>query len=316
MQKNMMKAVVIEAYGGVTELKEKVMEKPILLDNQVLVEVKAASVNPIDWKLREGYLKERYDFDFPIILGWDVAGIVTEVGKHVQDFQVGDRVFARPELTRYGTYAEYTIVDELLLARIPDNISFEEAASVPLAGLTAYQALFDVLEIMEGQKVLIHAGAGGVGTYAIQLAKLKGAYVATTASKKNHGYLTSLGADQCIDYKSEAFEQILNEYDAVFDTVGGETLSNSMKVLRKGGKIVSIVEPPSEQEAQRYGIREEYHWLIPRGDQLQELASLMEQGRLKPAQLETFPFSENGVRNAQELSESGHTKGKIVIKMG
>ena len=316
MQKNMMKAVVIEAYGGVTELKEKVVEKPILLDNQVLVEVKAASVNPIDWKLREGYLKERYDFDFPIILGWDVAGIVTEVGKHVQDFQVGDRVFARPELTRYGTYAEYTIVDELLLARIPDNISFEEAASVPLAGLTAYQALFDVLEIMEGQKVLIHAGAGGVGTYAIQLAKLKGAYVATTASKKNHGYLTSLGADQCIDYKSESFEQILNEYDAVFDTVGGETLSNSMKVLRKGGKIVSIVEPPSEQEAQRYGIREEYHWLIPRGDQLQELASLMEQGRLKPAQLETFPFSENGVRNAQELSESGHTKGKIVIKMG
>ena len=316
MQKNMMKAVVIEAYGGVTELKEKVVEKPILLDNQVLVEVKAASVNPIDWKLREGYLKERYDFDFPIILGWDVAGIVTEVGKHVQDFQVGDRVFARPELTRYGTYAEYTIVDELLLARIPDNISFEEAASVPLAGLTAYQALFDVLEIMEGQKVLIHAGAGGVGTYAIQLAKLKGAYVATTASKKNHGYLTSLGADQCIDYKSEAFEQILNEYDAVFDTVGGETLSNSMKVLRKGGKIVSIVEPPSEQEAQRYGIREEYHWLIPRGDQLQELASLMEQGRLKPAQLETFPFTENGVRNAQELSESGHTKGKIVIKMG
>ena len=316
MQKNMMKAVVIEAYGGVTELKEKVVEKPILLDNQVLVEVKAASVNPIDWKLREGYLKERYDFDFPIILGWDVAGIVTEVGKHVQDFQVGNRVFARPELTRYGTYAEYTIVDELLLARIPDNISFEEAASVPLAGLTAYQALFDVLEIMEGQKVLIHAGAGGVGTYAIQLAKLKGAYVATTASKKNHGYLTSLGADQCIDYKSEAFEQILNEYDAVFDTVGGETLSNSMKVLRKGGKIVSIVEPPSEQKAQRYGIREEYHWLIPRGDQLQELASLMEQGRLKPAQLETFPSTERGVRNAQELSESGHTKGKIVIKMG
>ena len=316
MQKNMMKAVVIDAYGGVTELKEKVVEKPILLDNQVLVEVKAASVNPIDWKLREGYLKERYDFDFPIILGWDVAGIVTEVGKHVQDFQVGDRVFARPELTRYGTYAEYTVVDELLLARIPDNISFEEAASVPLAGLTAYQALFDVLEIMEGQKVLIHAGAGGVGTYAIQLAKLKGAYVATTASKKNHGYLTSLGADQCIDYKSEAFEQILNEYDAVFDTVGGETLSNSMKVLRKGGKIVSIVEPPSEQKAQRYGIREEYHWLIPRGDQLQELASLLEQGRLKPAQLETFPFTENGVRNAQELSESGHTKGKIVIKMG
>ena len=182
--------------------------------------------------------------------------------------------------------------------------------------LTAYQALFDVLEIMEGQKVLIHGGAGGVGTYAVQLAKLKGAYVATTASKKNHGYLSSLGADQCIDYKSESFEEILHEYDAVFDTVGGETLSNSMKVLRKGGIVVSIVERPSEQDAQRLGVREQYHWLIPRGDQLQELASLLEQGRLKPAALETFPFSEKGVRNAQELSESGHTKGKIVIKMG
>ncbi len=316
MQKNRMKAVVIEAYGGLNELKEKVIEKPVLLDNQVLVEVKAASVNPIDWKLREGYLQDRYDFDFPIVLGWDVAGVVTEVGKHVIDFQVGDRVFARPELTRSGTYAEYTVVDEVLLAKVPDNISFEQAASVPLAGLTAYQALFDVLEIMEGQKVLIHAGAGGVGTYAIQLAKLKGAYVATTASKKNHSYLTSLSADQCIDYKSESFENLLSEYDAVFDTVGGDTLSKSMKVLRKGGKIVSIVEPPSEQEAQRYGVREEFHWLIPRGDQLQELASLLEQGRLKPATLETFPFSEKGVRHAQELSESGHTKGKIVIKMG
>ena len=316
MQKNRMKAVVIEAYGGVSELKEKVVEKPVLLDNQVLVEVKAAAVNPIDWKLREGFLQDRYDFDFPIILGWDVAGVVTDIGKHVQDFQIGDRVFARPELTRYGTYAEFTVVDEVLLARIPDNISFEQAASVPLAGLTAYQALFDLLEIMEGQKVLIHAGAGGVGTYAIQLAKLKGAYVATTASKKNHGYLTSLGADQCIDYQSDAFEDILNNYDAVLDTVGGKTLSNSMKVLRKGGKVVSIVEPPSEQEAQRYKVREQFHWLIPRGDQLQELASLLEQGRLKPAQLETFPFSERGIRNAQELSESGHTKGKIVIKMG
>lgn len=316
MHKNNMKAVVIEEYGGLNELKEKVIDKPIPLDNQVLVEVKAASVNPIDWKLREGYLQDRYDFEFPIILGWDVAGVVADVGKHVQGFEIGDRVFARPELTRLGTYAEYTVVDDLLLAKIPDNLSFDEAASIPLAGLTAYQALFDALEIMEGQKVLIHAGAGGVGTYAIQLAKLKGAYVATTASKKNHGYLTSLGADKCIDYKTESFEEILSEYDAVFDTVGGQTLLNSMKVLRKGGKIVSIVEPPSEQMAGQYGIREQFLWLIPRGDQLQELASLLGEGRLKPAPLETFPFSEKGVRNAQELSESGHTRGKIVIKMG
>ncbi len=313
MQNSMMKAVVIEEYGGLDTLTDKVVEKPPLLDNQVLVEVKAASVNPIDWKLREGHLADRYSFEFPIILGWDVAGIVKETGKHVIDFTVGDRVFARPDTTRFGTYAEYTAVDELLIAKIPDNISYKEAASVPLAGLTAYQCLFDALEIMEGQKILIHGGAGGVGSYAIQLAKLKGAYVATTASKKNHGYLKDLGADLCIDYHTDNIEDILSEYDAVLDTIGTSVQTASMKILRRGGRLASIVDPPNEKLANRYGITEQFVWLNPNGDQLNELAKLLGEGRLKPIIGETFPLNEKGVKNAHKLSESSHARGKIVL---
>ena len=311
----MMKAIVIEEYGGLDTLTEKVIEKPPLLDNQVLVEVKAASVNPIDWKLREGYLAEQYSFDFPIILGWDVAGVIKEVGKHVMEYSVGDRVFARPDLTRYGTYAEYTVVDELLLAKIPDNLSYAEAASVPLAGLTAYQCLFDVLEIMEGQKILIHGGAGGVGSYAIQLAKQKGAYIATTSSKKNHGFLKDLGADLCIDYHTENIEDLLSDYDAVLDTVGESVQTASMKILRRGGRLVSVVDPPNEELANRYGIQEYSYWLEPNGDQLKELARLLKEERLKPIIGETFPLNEKGVKNAHKLSESTHARGKIILKV-
>lgn len=315
MQNTKMRAVIIDEYGGSDVLQEKTIDRPPLLDNQVLVEVKATSVNPIDWKLREGHLQSMYPFEFPIVLGWDVAGVVKDMGAHVKDFEIGDRVFARPDLTRNGTYAEYTAVDELLLAKIPENLSFEEAAAVPLAGLTAYQCLFDALELMEGQKILIHAGAGGVGSYAIQLAKLKGAYVATTASKKNHDYLRNLGADECIDYHSQDFEEILSEYDAVLDTIGGNVLSKSMRILRKGGSLVSIVEHPNEKEANRNRITEKYLWINPNREQLMELAKLLEKGRLKATVGETFPFSEKGVRHAHELSESGHTRGKIILKM-
>ncbi len=315
MHNSMMKAVVIEEYGGLNTLTEKVVEKPPLLDNQVLVEVKASSVNPIDWKLREGHLADQYSFEFPIILGWDVAGVVKEVGKHVIDYSIGDRVFARPDTTRYGTYAEFTAVDELLVAKIPDNLSFTEAASVPLAGLTAYQCLFDALEIMEGQKILIHGGAGGVGSYAIQLAKLKGAYVATTASKKNHSFLKELGADLCIDYHNENIEDVLADYDAVLDTVGASVQTASMKILRRGGKLVSIVDEPNEELANRYGIKEQLLWLNPNGEQLKELARLLAEERLKPVVGETFPLNEKGVKNAHVLSESSHARGKIILKV-
>lgn len=314
MQNTKMKAVVIEEYGGLDTLTEKAVEKPPLLDNQILVEVKASSVNPIDWKLREGNLTDQYSFEFPIILGSDVAGVVKEVGKHVIDYTVGERVFARPDTTRYGTYAEFTAVDELLVAKIPDNLSYTKAASVPLAGLTAYQCLFDALEIMEGQKILIHGGAGGVGSYAIQLAKLKGAYVATTASKKNHGFLKELGADLCIDYHTENIEDILADYDAVLDTVGASVQTASMKILRRGGRLVSIVDAPNEELANRYGIKEQFLWLNPNGEQLKELARLLGEERLKPVVGETFPLNEKGVKNAHVLSESSHARGKIILK--
>lgn len=185
-----MKAVIINEYGSKDKLVEQEVQNPVPEKNQVIVELKATSINPIDWKLREGYLKGMFDWEFPIILGWDAAGVITEVGEQVTKWKVGDKVFARPDTTRFGTYAEYTAVDEHLLASIPDSISYEEAAAVPLAGLTAWQALFTHGSLSEGQTVLIHAGAGGVGIYAIQLAKHAGAKVITTASEKNHELLT------------------------------------------------------------------------------------------------------------------------------
>lgn len=204
-----MKAVVINQYGNKDVLEEQEVTLPEIQAKQVRIKEKATSVNPIDWKLREGYLKQMFDWPFPIILGWDVAGVITEIGSEVTDWQVGDAVFARPETTRFGTYAQETIVDAALLAKLPEGVTFEEAAAVPLAGLTAWQALFDHGQLKAGQKVLIHAGAGGVGTYAIQFAKEAGAYVVTTASAKNHELLKSLGADEVIDYHKTNFTEIL-----------------------------------------------------------------------------------------------------------
>lgn len=218
-----MKAIIIEQYGDANQLKEKDdIPVPEIKDNQVLVEMHATSINPIDWKLREGYLQEGVPFEFPIILGWDAAGVIKQVGKNVTSFQVGDEIFARPALTPNGTYAAYTAVDEKLLAMKPKNISFEEAAAVPLAGLTAWQCLVNFSEIKKGDRVLIHAGSGGVGSMAIQIAKSFGAYVASTASGKNETFLKELGVDQFINYKEEDFEDVLQDYDIVVDTLGGE----------------------------------------------------------------------------------------------
>jgi NADPH:quinone reductase-like Zn-dependent oxidoreductase len=309
-----MKAVVIEQYGGKEKLKEMEVPDPKIKDDQVLIEMKATSINPIDWKLREGYLKEMLPFEFPIILGWDAAGIIKETGKNVQQFQKGDRVFARPETTRFGTYAELTAVDENLLAKIPDNLSYEEAASIPLAGLTAWQALFDTAHLQQGEKVLIHAGAGGVGSLAIQFAKYAGAYIATTASEKNINFLKGLGADEVINYHTTQFEDVLSDYDVVFDTMGGAIQSKSFQVLKKGGRLVSIVEEPNAEEAKKYSIKAESIWLKPNGHQLGQIARLMETGKVRATIGETLPFSEKGVKDAHALSESHHAKGKIVIR--
>ncbi|QHJ72132.1 NADP-dependent oxidoreductase [Planococcus halotolerans] len=310
-----MKAIVIDQYGGKEELKERELDRPNIGENEVLVEVHATSINPIDWKLREGYLKEMLSFEFPIILGWDAAGIVAETGGNVKEFQAGDRVFVRPELTREGTYAEFIATEERLLAKMPDSMTYEEGAAMPLVGLTAWECLVEVAGIKEGDKVLIHAGAGGVGTHAIQIAKSFGAYVAATASDKNLELLQSLGADQVIDYKSEAFEEVVRDFDIVLDPLGGDIQSKSFGVLKKGGTLVSIAEPPSEEEAEKFGVKAGYVFLQPEGKKLQKLAKLYEEGKLKPVIGETFEFSAQGLKDAHAASETNHAQGKIVIKV-
>ncbi len=310
-----MKAIVIDEYGAKEVLQERTIEKPAIKDHQVLVESFATSINPIDWKVRSGNLKKRLDFDFPIILGWDTAGVIVEKGKGVSGFAIGDRVFARPATTRQGTYAEYVAVDENLLARMPEPMSYEEAAAIPLAGLTAWQCLVDAGAIKKGDKVLIHAGSGGVGSFAIQIAKSFSAYVATTASGKNEDMVKSLGADQFINYQEEEFSEVIHDFDLVLDTMGGKIQSNSYKVLKKNGKLVSIAQPPNEEEYEKYGVKAEFLWLDPSGEQLQKLAELYNSGQLKPAIGEAFDFSEKGLRDAHALSETHHARGKIVIRV-
>lgn len=310
-----MKAIVIEAYGSSDQLKEKEVPKPTIETNQVLVELHATSINPIDWKLREGYLKEKFPFKFPIILGWDAAGIISEVGSNVSNFQVGDHVFARPETTANGTYAEYAAINEDLLAKMPENLSFEEAASVPLAGLTAWQCLVDFSNIKSGDKVLIHAGSGGVGSFAIQIAKSFGAYVASTASGKNEAFLKELGVDEFINYKEENFEEVIQDYDIVLDTMGGEIQEKSFEVLKKGGRLVSIAQPPDEKKAKSKGITAGFLWLEENGKQLAELGNMIKKEQVKTHVGHTFSLSQEGLREAHKLSETHHAKGKIVIKI-
>ena len=306
------RAIVIEEYGHADQLKESNVALPELGEHQVLVKIKATSVNPIDWKLREGYLAQMMPWDFPIILGWDVAGEIVEIGSAVKDWQVGQEIFARPETTRFGTYADYTIVDDHLLARKPEGASFEDAAAVPLAGLTAYQALFTHGKLKAGEKVLIHAGAGGVGIYAVQLAKNIGATVITTASKKNHALLKELGADQVIDYHTTDFSEVLEDIDLVFDTMGGDVQRDSFKVLNENGRLISIVSQPDEELAKNVAVAESI-WLQPDGKQLQEIADLMTEGKVKSVVGRTYPLTAEGVKKAHELSETHHAKGKIVL---
>ncbi|MDC3412116.1 NADP-dependent oxidoreductase [Aquibacillus sp. 3ASR75-11] len=310
-----MKAIVINEYGSKEVLKETEIPKPDITDDQVLVEVHATSINPIDWKTRAGYLQEKLDFSFPIILGWDVAGTIVEVGDKVTDYQIGDEVFARPATTPNGTYAEFTAVDENLLAKKPENVTFEEAASIPLVGLTAWQCLVDITNIKKGDTVLIHAGSGGVGSIAIQLAKHFGAFVATTASEQNEAYVKELGADQFINYKTQNFEEELSDFDIVLDTMGGDILEKSYTVLKRGGKLVTIAGQPNDDAAAKYGITAKFHWLEPDGTQLQKLADLLNKEIIKPQVGHVFDFSEEQLQKAHELSETHHAKGKIVVKV-
>lgn len=307
------RAIVINQYGGSEGLQEENVKLPALKEDQVLVQVQATSINPIDWKLREGYLQQMFDWEFPIILGWDVAGIISVVGENVTDWQIGDRVFARPATTRFGTYADYAIVDTNLMAKIPANISFEAAAATPLAALTAYQGLFNHGHLQKGEKILIHAGAGGVGTYAIQLAKAHGAEVFTTASKKNHELLYRLGADKVIDYHEENFAEAFSDLDLVLDTMGGKIQEDSVKVLKNGGRLVTVLGISNPDLMTAKNIFAQAIWLEPNGKELAQLANRMQSGQLESVIGAQFPLTAAGVKSAHELSATHHAVGKIVL---
>ncbi|MDN6161598.1 MAG: NADP-dependent oxidoreductase [Atopostipes sp.] len=309
-----MKAIVINEYGEAKKLVEKELDKPVIKADQVLIEMQATSINPIDWKVRAGYMADGLEADFPLVLGWDAAGIIKEIGEDVTEFEPGDEVFARPAMEN-GTYSEFVAVNKDLVAIKPKNVSFNEAAAVPLAGLTAWQCLLDFGQIREGDKVLIHAGSGGVGSYAIQIAKSFGAYVLSTASGSNEDFLKELGVDEFINYETTDFTDIAEDLDLVVDTMGGEILEKSLGVVKNGGRLVSIAGQPNEGRAKERNIEVKALWLEPNGKQLAELGELMEKGEVKSYIGHKFPFSAQGLRDAHELSATHHAKGKIVIEI-
>lgn len=309
-----MKAIIMNQYGESEELVETELSKPEINPDQVLIEMHATAINPIDWVMRSGYMAESMPVEFPFILGWDAAGVIAEVGQDVTQFKVGDEVFARPA-TENGTYAEYVAVEEDLVALKPNNISFNEAASVPLAGLTAWQCLVDFGQIQAGDKVLIHAGSGGVGSLAIQIAKSFGAYVLSTASGKNEALLKELGVDEFINYETTDFVDVAKDLDLVVDTMGGEILEKSLSVVKDGGRLVSISGEPNAEKAKEREITVKSLWLNPNGKQLAELGELIEKGEVKPYIGHTFPFTAQGLRDAHDLSATRHAKGKIVIEI-
>lgn len=308
-----MKAVIIEAYGDIEQFKLTDLPEPKITEVEVLIEVHAVAINPIDWKIRAGYLQDVLPFDMPIVFGWDISGIVKRIGEQVTDFHIGDKVLARADLKKPGGFAELIAVDEAQLVKKPDGVSFEEAAAIPLAGMTAWQMLFDKVNLTSGETVLIHGGAGGIGCFAVQLAKLKGAEVITTGSARNRDFLYALGADTFIDYHKENFQTMVHDVDAVLDVIGGEVLKNSYLVLKQGGRIVSVAERPDQEEAMERGISASYLNSKIKVQQLEELVALVSKGKLKVIVSEVFSFTVEGIKQAHALSETGHTRGKIIV---
>lgn len=306
-----MKAIVINEYGDENILQYKEVEKPQPKDDEILVKVKISAVNPVDWKIRDG-LGEMFGLKLPIILGCEISGTVEDTGASIKKFKTGDDVFGF--IAERGAYAEYVIAKEIELGKIPENFDFENAAAIPVGALTAWQAIFDEADLQSGQKILIHAASGGVGSMAVQLAKEKGAYVIATASGKNKDFVKDLGADEFVDYKTTKFEDVVKDVDVVFDTAGGETQERSFQVLKKGGFLVTIVNPPSPESAEKYGVQAEMIHLVPNAEQLAEITELASDGKLKTSVEKILPFSE--IKKAHKLSEAGHVRGKIILKVG
>jgi NADPH:quinone reductase-like Zn-dependent oxidoreductase len=308
-----MKAVRIHQYGGPEVLFLEEIQRPTPGPNELLIKVHAASVNPADWKIREGYLKQMLPLAMPVTIGWDVSGTVEATGPGVTQFKRGDEVYARLDLIKGGAYAEYTLVNESEVALKPKSVDHIHAAGIPIAGKTAWQALFDTANLRAGQTVLIHAAAGGVGVFAVQFAKARGARVIGTASGKNQAFLRELGVDKAVDYEKTRFEDVVRDVDVVLDTIGGEVQERSWKVLKKGGLLVSLVGPPSAEQAAKYGVRAAMFQMHPGSADLVEIAKLVDLGRVKTVVDTVLPLAE--ARRAQELSAHGHARGKIVLKV-
>ena len=332
-----MKAFILERYGKKSPLRLGEMPEPELRDDEVLVKVHAASVNLLDSKIKSGEFKPFLPYRLPLVLGHDVAGIVVKVGPRVRRFKPGDAVYSRPDDFRIGAFAERIAIREDSLALKPESLTMEEAASIPLVGLTAWQALVEKANLKAGQKVFIQAGSGGVGTFAIQLAKHLGAFVATTTSTANVEWVKGLGADLVIDYKKEDFESVLKDYDVVLNSQDNETLVKSLSVLKPGGKLISISGPPDPEFAEEFGLpwylkpvmrllssgvrkkaklhNVSYSFLFMKasGSQLREITALLDSGAIRPIVDRVFPFE--ATQEALAYVETGRAKGKVVVRI-
>lgn len=332
-----MKSFVVNKYGKNEKLQLIETAEPIVKDNDVLVQVYATGVNVLDAKIRNGEFKIFLPYKTPFILGHDVAGIVIRTGSKVSKFKVGDEIYARPSDHRIGTFSEYISIDERDVALKPKNLSMEEASSIPLVGLTVWQALVEKANLKKGQKVFIQAGSGGVGTFAIQLAKYLGATVATTASAANIELVKKLGADIVIDYKNEDFETILKDYDLVLNSQDTKTLEKSLRILKPNGKVISISGPPDtdfaeeislpwylklimkilslgiKNKARKLGVNYSFLFMRADGNQLTEITKLINEDIIKPVMDKVFPFDQTN--EALAYVEAGRTKGKVVVKV-
>lgn len=332
-----MRAFFIRRYGGPAVLEEGELPAPELGPRDVRIAVHAASVNPVDWKIRDGALRALLPYRFPLVLGNDCAGEVREVGAEVTAFKQGDAVWTRLDKDRIGAFAEEVVVPASLVAPKPARLSFEEAASLPLVGLTAWQALVEVGQLSAGQTVLVHAGAGGVGAVAVQVARHLGARVVATASAKNHAFVKQLGADEVVDYHAQRFEDVVRDADVVLDTVGADTQLRSFRCVRPGGHVISITDRPTlalartwgvspmlwpvfallgaraTLAARRHGAHYTYLFMHPSGEQLRTLGDLVDTGALRPHVDRVFPFAQT--REAIAHAESGQARGKVVIRV-
>ena len=311
-----MRAAQINEYGDVEVIKVNTeAAKPTVGEGQVLVEVHAASLNPLDTAIRQGYMQQIMALAFPITLGGDFAGVVVEVGEGVSDFKVGDEIYgdANRRFGGSGSFAEFAAANADFTSYKPKNANFSEAAALPLTGTSAIQALTEHMDLKSGQKILIHGGAGGIGTIAIQIAKHIGAYVTTTAAAKDTDYVKDLGADEVIDYTSQAFEDIVHEYDAVYDTVGRDTYMRSFKVLKKGGIIVSMLEQPNEELIAQYGVSAIGQFTQPTTKRLAKLAELVDQGVVKVHIDKVFPLEQ--IADAFSYRETSSPRGKVIVEI-